>query len=578
MLFKEGDDVMARWPGSSLFFKAKVTYVREDDGEYDVEYENGTVYTIRARDVYKQTSAVMKRARSKSRGRSPGRPRGAKKEAESPQAAAAQEEKPADQADSAAKEPAAAAAAVAVVEKVAKVEKVTKVEKVKAKEIKAETPTRTSARIAAKALHEGFSDDEAEKVKLAPNPELPDARGRKSGGWSLEWIWAILFMVLGPAILVSLHTLCRDQGCRLELPKLSTDWKTYVDRDSLLVVFGVGVLLDLLSFLPVGTPVNGRRMNGFLTLLILLSAVPALVYYKVPLGVVKEKYYHLMTSSILYSYAVALFTLIMSRWGNKTNQNPKGHTGNPIVDLFNGRELNPKHFGLDFKLQTFRMSMISLALLNVLLVTHSVVEAKGQAAPSLVLAASFQLLYAMDALFFEEYYFQSHDAMNSGYGWSLISSYITFPFLPTLTTVYLLNHTVTLAWYYLLAIGVMNALGYVIYRSSETQRCEFAKDPANPSLAHLETFATAAGNKKLIVSGWWGLVRHPNYLGEVLIQWSWVLPAGVSHLIPYYLPVMTTLMLVIRTQQINQRNKRKYGQAWNSYCERVRSNILPKVY
>jgi hypothetical protein len=35
---------------------------------------------------------------------------------------------------------------------------------VKVKETKAETPTRTSARIAAKALSEGFSDDETEKV------------------------------------------------------------------------------------------------------------------------------------------------------------------------------------------------------------------------------------------------------------------------------------------------------------------------------------------------------------------------------------------------------------------------------
>ena len=35
------------------------------------------------------------------------------------------------------------------------------------------------------------------------------------------------------------------------------------------------------------------------------------------------------------------------------------------------------------------------------------------------------------------------------------------------------------------------------------------------------------GNKKLIVSGWWSLVRHPNFLGEVIIQWSWALPAGV---------------------------------------------------
>ena len=45
-------------------------------------------------------------------------------------------------------------------------------------------------------------------------------------------------------------------------------------------------------------------------------------------------------------------------------------------------------------------------------------------------------------------------------------------------------------------------------------------------------------------------VRHPNYLGELLVQWSWVLPAaptlGLTQLVPYYLPVVTTLMLVLR--------------------------------
>ena len=132
----------------------------------------------------------------------------------------------------------------------------------------------------------------------------------------------------------------------------------------------------------------------------------------------------------------------------------------------------------------------------------------------------------MDALFFEEYYCYSHDYLNTGVGFSLISTYLTFPFLPTLITRYLLDRNPVVAWYYLLLIGVMNAIGYIIFRSSETTKCEFAKDPANPSLAHLDTIA--AGNKKLIVSGWWNTVRHPNYLGEVLIQWSWVLPAGKS--------------------------------------------------
>jgi steroid 5-alpha reductase family enzyme len=103
-----------------------------------------------------------------------------------------------------------------------------------------------------------------------------------------------------------------------------------------------------------------------------------------------------------------------------------------------------------------------------------------------------------------------------------------------------------LPWYYLVAIGVMNALGYIIFRASETQRCEFAKDPNSAAMRRksikkvlffmkayfhlffiqdLETLPTAGG-RKLLTSGWWGLVRHPNYLGEILIQWSWVLPAG----------------------------------------------------
>jgi len=559
-MFKEGEEVMARWPGSSLFFKAKVSYVRPEDNEYDVEYENGTVYTIKAKDVYKQDSSVMKktgRGRSKSRGRSPARAKSTKS-AKKDTVDSAKVEKPKESK----KEP-----------------EEYKKSTVETKVLKAETPTRISKRIAAKAISDAFSDDESEKVKLAPNPELPDARGRKRG-WSWEWVWAVLFMVLGPAIIVSLHTLC-NKSCKLAMPVLSRDLKTYWDLPSFLSVFAFGQVVDALSFLPIGAKISGHRMNGFVSLLLLLSAVPALVYFKVPLTVVKTKYFTLMTSTILHSYLAATFAFIAARWSTKSNLNSKGNTGNPLVDLFNGREMNPKHLGMDWKLNTLRFSMISLAVLNVLLVTENILSSGGKVSPTLVLASSFQVLYAMDALFFEEYFFQSHDSMNSGLGWSLLSSYMFFPFLATLVTRYLTLNSVVLPWYVLAAIGLVNALGYVIYRSSETQRCEFAKNPSNPALAHLETLA-APGNKKMIVSGWWGLVRHPNYLGEILMTWSWVLPAvsslGKTALVPYYLPVMTTLMLVVRAHQINNRNKRKYGSAWTTYTDKVRSNIIPCVY
>ena len=66
-----------------MFFKSKVTYVRADDNEYDIQFEDGTVYTLKAKAVRKSVPAIrskVERKRSRSRGRSPSR-----KTAESPE-------------------------------------------------------------------------------------------------------------------------------------------------------------------------------------------------------------------------------------------------------------------------------------------------------------------------------------------------------------------------------------------------------------------------------------------------------------------------------------------------------------
>lgn len=69
--------------GTALFFKSKVTYVRSDDNEYDIQFEDGTVYTLKAKEVRKTVKVAAsktERRRSRSRGRSP-----ARKTAESPE-------------------------------------------------------------------------------------------------------------------------------------------------------------------------------------------------------------------------------------------------------------------------------------------------------------------------------------------------------------------------------------------------------------------------------------------------------------------------------------------------------------
>ena len=42
-----------------------------------------------------------------------------------------------------------------------------------------------------------------------------------------------------------------------------------------------------------------------------------------------------------------------------------------------------------------------------------------------------------------------------------------------------------------------------------------------------ETILTSSG-RRLLASGWWGVVRHPNYLGDIIMAFAWTLPCGTS--------------------------------------------------
>ena len=41
----------------------------------------------------------------------------------------------------------------------------------------------------------------------------------------------------------------------------------------------------------------------------------------------------------------------------------------------------------------------------------------------------------------------------------------------------------------------------------------------------MESLSSPLG-EKLLISGWWGWLRHPNYLGEIIIHLSLILPCG----------------------------------------------------
>ncbi|XP_067604512.1 delta(14)-sterol reductase TM7SF2 isoform X11 [Pseudorca crassidens] len=275
--------------------------------------------------------------------------------------------------------------------------------------------------------------------------------------------------------------------------------------------------------------------------------------------------------------------------------------GNPIYDFFLGRELNPRICSFDFKyFCELRPGLIGWVLINLALLMQ---EAELRGSPSLAmwLVNGFQLLYVGDALWHEEAVLTTMDIIHDGFGFMLAFGDLAWvPFTYSLQAQFLLYHPEPLGLPLASVICLINgqsgrgsalpppfirslfiqhplAVGYYIFRGANSQKNTFRKNPSDPRVADLETISTATG-RRLLVSGWWGMVRHPNYLGDLIMALAWSLPCGVSHLLPYFYLLYFTALLVHREARDEQQCLQKYGLAWHAYCRRVPYRIVPYIY
>ncbi len=92
------------------------------------------------------------------------------------------------------------------------------------------------------------------------------------------------------------------------------------------------------------------------------------------------------------------------------------------------------------------------------------------------------------------------------------------------------------------------------------------------------------------------VLRHINYFGDWLMAWAWCLPCGFSSPIPYFYVAYFAVLLIhrqIRGLRFGFRRKwwndwlfpsddhqcgLKYGQDWNTYCQKVPYRIIPYIY
>lgn len=362
----------------------------------------------------------------------------------------------------------------------------------------------------------------------------------------------------------------------------------YLPRPTSTAFFLYGSWLLLQTALQIGAPGDlrrgtpladgsrlGYRMNGWFTfwctwavLLMLVSAgwlSPTIAY---------DQFGPLLTTA---NIAAFLLAAVLYVWG-KRSPDP-GTAGVPLYDYVMGVSLNPRvrSFDLKFFCES-RPGLILWVAINASLAAKQY-ELHGYVTTPMILVNAFQFLYVADYFFHEEAIVTTWDIKHERFGWMLCwGDLVWVPFTYTIQAFYLVTHTHDLPIVATIGIAALNLAGYFIFRSANIQKHRFRRDPAREVWRRPPEYIRTRSGALLLTSGWWGIARHLNYLGDLMMGLAWCLPTGFEHPLPYFYIVYFLILLIHRERRDHAMCLRKYGRDWEAYCQRVPWRILPGVY
>ncbi|MCB9663762.1 MAG: hypothetical protein H6732_06600 [Alphaproteobacteria bacterium] len=329
-------------------------------------------------------------------------------------------------------------------------------------------------------------------------------------------------------------------------------------------------------------PQGGRlryRMNGPAALAItLLLAVGGTGAGWLDPHVIVEQFGALIT--VMTGFTV-VFSVFLYVWGRRTD--PRHLSGSVVHDFWMGTGHNPRLppgglFDLKFFCEA-RPGLILWVVIDLALAWEQV-QQTGSLSPALALVCFGQGLYVLDYYLHEPAILTTMDIKHENFGYMLaFGDLVWVPMTYTLQAWYCLLYPPEVpTWAIVLLVGT-NLAGLAIFRTVNNQKDRFRRDPDGTRIwgAPARYLETAQGNK-LLLSGFWGWSRHFNYVGDLLMAWSWSLPCGFASPLPYYYPIYFTILLVHRERRDHQFCATKYGKDWEAYCAQVPWRILPGVY
>lgn len=263
---------------------------------------------------------------------------------------------------------------------------------------------------------------------------------------------------------------------------------------------------------------------------------------------------------------------------------PARATGRSLLaDLYLGRVENPRHLGgrVDAKMFLYLAGAVMLEL-NVLSFTaHHLLAFPEDPSPGVLLHAGLLSFFVLDYLTFERVHLYTYDlvAERVGFklGWGCLVFYPYFYCVGLWATAHLGDPGVGAAW--LAASAALFFAGWTLARGANMQKYLFKRDPTRRFLGLVAPRTVSDGERELLASGFWGLARHVNYLGEIAMAVGLALALGrPGNPWPWLYPLYYVALLVPRERDDHRRCAAKYGALWDAYCRAVPRRIVPGLY
>lgn len=252
------------------------------------------------------------------------------------------------------------------------------------------------------------------------------------------------------------------------------------------------------------------------------------------------------------------------------------------ADLYLGRRADPQLLGgyVDAKMFLYLVGAAALQLNLLSYAAHHVMAYPGDPSPGVLVHVGLFSFFLWEYLFFEEVHLYTYDFVAERVGFKLGWGCLVFyPF------------------FYAVGLGSAAALpnpggagllpvwaglffvGWALARGANLQKFWFKTAPGRVAFGVLRPEAIEAGGRRVLVSGFWGLSRHINYLGEIVMATALTLCLGYpGEWAPWLYPLYYLALLVPRQIADDRRCAAKYGALWEEYRRRVRWRIVPGLY